>query len=183
MKKTITIIMISWVMMFGCNPSNKKDSSNESIAKMDSAITEVKPKKVDKTPVVETDIVNKSTKTPEGRCDISVILQTSESIENLTNEDIYKFLFTFSEDCKNNIEFGEFSNEVLFEVLLRYPLEISNNLKKDSIYQDIILNEIANPIMEMQSADEIINNVNSLEIPEQTKQDVISSYKISIGYK
>ena len=130
----------------------------------------------------KTQVVENKKMIPEGRCDINTILRTKRRIQSLTDDDVYSFLFTFSEDCKNNVEFGEFSNEILFQVLLKYADIISNHLKRDSIYQDIILSELANPVMEMQSVDEIIERINSLEVSEQSKQNVITSLKATLGY-
>lgn len=180
MKHSLFILIQIILFTLSCtNNSNKNELENSemdsvNISRAESEVSETHSK---------VQVIENRKMIPEGRCDINTILRTKNRIENLTDDDVYTFLFTFSEDCKNNVEFGEFSNEVLFEVVLKYSDIISNNLKKDSIYQDVILNELANPIMEMESMDTIIEAINSLDVTKQAKQDVITSFKITLGYQ
>ncbi len=57
------------------------------------------------------------------RCDIAVVQQTSSNLEQLKYDDIFQFLYTFTKDCSKKIEYSEFSNEVLFKILEKYPNE------------------------------------------------------------
>ena len=55
------------------------------------------------------------------KCDLTIVLETSNKINNLSEDLILRFLQTFGKECKNNVEFSEFSNEVLFKVIQGYP--------------------------------------------------------------
>lgn len=56
-------------------------------------------------------------------------------------------------------------------------------MKKDSIYREVILNELANPITELQSVDEVIKGINSLEIEESSKESIVKNLKMTLGYE
>lgn len=166
--------------LFGCTKTSSKGESQDveidsvTVSKTKSEVIKEKPKK---------EVIKVEKVIPEGRCDLTVVLSTKEKLENLTNDDVHSFLFTFSEDCKDNVEFGEFGNEVLFEVVLNYTDVVSASFENDSIYQDVILKELANPIAEMPNMDEIIESIGNLQIEEQAKQDIIRTFKATLGYQ
>src|SRR5688572_5499786 len=51
------------------------------------------------------------------KCDGSVLLSTSKKIGKLTQNEITDFLLTFGQECRNNAEYSEWSNELLFKTL------------------------------------------------------------------
>lgn len=163
-------LLFAFILFANCSHSdsqrftneNGKDSVNSAIEKSETSNSNVQHKK---------------NKVPKGRCDIDTIVKTDENINTLTSDDIYKFLFTFSEDCKSNAEFTEISNEVLFKVLLKYPKTLSASLKKDSIHKQIILEEIANPVIELKSLDKTIKAIKILQVPDTVKTDLIKKLK------
>src|SRR5687768_7465593 len=74
------------------------------------------------------------------RCDIAVLGQIDRNIENLKEKEIKDFLLTFDTSCNNNVEYSEFSNELLFKILDKHTLTIltvleskEKNLKTDKI--------------------------------------------------
>ncbi|MEO8472589.1 MAG: hypothetical protein ABI477_10350 [Chryseolinea sp.] len=113
---------------------------------------------------------------PKGRCDMAIVSRTASRIDLLRDEDVYEFLFTFSNDCKDNVEYSEFSNEVLFKVLLQYPELLSGSLNKDSLYKDVILQELASPVIEA-PIDRVINAVNKLGISDSARNKILRGVK------
>lgn len=51
------------------------------------------------------------------KCDSKVLVFTSKKIETLTQKELTDFLLTFGLECRNNVEFSEWSNELLFRIL------------------------------------------------------------------
>jgi len=60
------------------------------------------------------------------KCDTDKLIELSENLDNLNYETVKNFICTFDLTCKNNIEFSEWSNELLFKLIehdvnLLYP--------------------------------------------------------------
>ena len=77
------------------------------------------------------------------KCDIQIVVETDLNMTNLDDSNISEFLCTMDKACCNNIEFSEYSNEVLFKLIKSYPekfvgvMSSSNNLQKDYIYKEL----------------------------------------------
>ncbi|MEO5977325.1 MAG: hypothetical protein ABIS36_20815 [Chryseolinea sp.] len=110
---------------------------------------------------------------------MAIVSRTASRIDLLRDEDVYEFLFTFSDDCKDNVEYSDFSNEVLFKVLLQYPELLSESLNKDSLYKDVILQELASPVIEA-PIDRVINAVNKLRISDSARNKILRGVKVGI---
>ncbi|GAB5533751.1 MAG: hypothetical protein Roseis3KO_55280 [Roseivirga sp.] len=57
------------------------------------------------------------------KCDITVISFTDQHLDSLGYQDIYDLLCTIETTCADNIEFSEYSNEVLHRVLFYYTAD------------------------------------------------------------
>src|SRR5690606_30369658 len=55
------------------------------------------------------------------KCDLNIVLEVSENQDNLDLKLVSRFLRTLNGECTNNVEFSEFSNEMLFVVLVKRP--------------------------------------------------------------
>src|SRR5262245_39992446 len=51
------------------------------------------------------------------KCDMTNFLDISKNLGHLSHQQVSDFLLTFGEECKNNVEYSEWSNELLFELL------------------------------------------------------------------
>ena len=111
------------------------------------------------------------------RCDIDIVLETDENMANLSDNLIYLFLYSFDESCNNNAEFIEYSNEVLFKLLIHYPEEIATNIIKEDINQKIILNELSSPINDGINVNEVIKSVKKSNIDKIMKKKFITALK------
>jgi hypothetical protein len=101
------------------------------------------------------------------KCNLAVILEIEKDIDSLTIPKMKMFLEIFSKDCRNNAEFSELSNELLFTVIARYPeLFISVMCDKitDTDSQEIYF-QLSQPIHDLIPVDSIFNIINL------TKQD------------
>jgi hypothetical protein len=81
-------------------------------------------------------------------CKIEFVKKAHENLNNLTNEIIKEFLLTFHKDCSANVEYLEFSNETLFEILNSNPqlFMIVMKANKEQIQYQTILKTIEEPI-------------------------------------
>jgi hypothetical protein len=85
------------------------------------------------------------------KCNIEIVLEMSKNIGNNNADLIVKFLQSFGKECENNVEYSEFSNEVLFKLLQSQPEQFCKMLDKhkDSIDINYIIQEIENPLLDL----------------------------------
>lgn len=82
-------------------------------------------------------------------CNLEIVHNTNIKIDSLDFEQVELFLNTFDSTCKNNAEFHEYSNEVLFKVLNTQTFLLVKVLSTcKSINLPLILSEIENPVIE-----------------------------------
>lgn len=82
-------------------------------------------------------------------CNIKVVDETNINIDSLNYDQVELFLQTFDSTCKNNVEFSEYSNEVLFKLLtIRTILIVKVLSTSKNIDLQIIFAEIENPVIE-----------------------------------
>lgn len=109
------------------------------------------------------------------RCSIDIVWETDESIDNLSDTLIYLFLYSFDESCNNNVEYCEYSNEVLFKLLVQYPEKLAINLLKEGINQEIIFNELSSPINDAINTDQVVKSVKNANIDDALKNKIIAA--------
>lgn len=113
------------------------------------------------------------------KCNIEIVLEMSENIGYSNNRLIVKFLQSFGKECENNVEYSEFSNEVLWKLIQSQPEQFCKVLDKhkDSIDINYIIKKIENPLfdlVDLENTKEIIAksiNDKSLKIKLQTALD------------
>ena len=110
------------------------------------------------------------------KCRTEHLLAIHQNIDNLDGNLVLNFLSTFSVICEANVEFGQWSNELLFKILSTNPeltLEVlSNNLNQldtGSIYK-----ELESPLHDLIPIDSITTKIEPLNIDEQLKASVLS---------
>jgi len=113
-------------------------------------------------------------------CDIENVKSTEENLKNLNKNEITCFLQGFNDSCKYNIEYSEYSNKVLFEVLQAYPKDffsiLSNNQQINKKY---IYSEIANPIIDYDFG-KIIDQIIAINLKSKTKNEVIKQLRVAL---
>ena len=113
------------------------------------------------------------------KCDIKTVLKTSEKISQLTEGDIACFLLGFGDTCSNNVEYSEFSNEVLFKVVAKYPKEFLDVFSRDLINQGYILKELSTPLLDF-NLEEIVGGVKSIREESEIKGRILNSLQKAI---
>jgi hypothetical protein len=116
------------------------------------------------------------------RCDILVIKYTEAHLDKLLYTDLYKFLYTFSKDCSKNVEYSEYSNEMLFKVLEKYPEQLISCMSKEkSLNLDYILSELSTPILDI-NGKVIYERVQNALGDKLIKEKVLEALKKAIAY-
>lgn len=100
---------------------------------------------------------------------------------NLNDDQILSFLYSLGEECKNNVEFSEWSNEVLFNIVLANPeifLKVMDSYSTN-IELDWILKELEDPISDV-IIKEIYEKINNVNEYDSTKKLIIKSLQIAL---
>lgn len=96
-------------------------------------------------------------------------------MDNLSEDLVLRFLQTFGKECKNNAEFSEFSNDILFKVIQQNAEMFCNTLESNE--KQIELNEIIenlkNPINDSIDLELSINNIANTKVKPETKSKLI----------
>ena len=111
------------------------------------------------------------------KCSISIVAKTEKNIDNITKKQILTFLKTFGTECKNNVEFQEYSNEVLFKILeLKTDLfcQVVNE-RINNIEINQIIKEIDNPINDLYNIEIIKNRISKSSLEKSIKVKIIKA--------
>ena len=115
------------------------------------------------------------------KCNEDIVLRVHEHLDSLSVNEIIQFLKVFSIECRNNVEFSEFSNEVLFEVMDRQPMSFIKAIcetQSDIEYQ-AIYSEIKSPLHDLIPLDKIKKSVKSAPQRCERIDSVIKSLDIA----
>lgn len=108
-------------------------------------------------------------------------VQLNKKLNKLTKTHLDNFLKTFSTECNNNIEFSEWSNELLYEVINSYPKELITLLHDSSSTYElpVIYEELKSPLTDKYIPAEIIEKIKLLNINSPETDSVISALEIA----
>lgn len=172
------IYLIIAIIIISCNNKPKRDNiinveEKISIQRIDTS------KKINKKDELKS---NKKTKKPLDiqnlKCNIGVLAEIYATQNELDDKMIEYFLLTFDETCSLNIEYSEFSNELLFLVLNKSPQTIIELLSKNKkIKKSIILNTLRSPISDAIDIDELINKIMKVEGHDGLQKELLNSLK------
>ncbi|MGE5457590.1 MAG: hypothetical protein ACM3RX_04485 [Methanococcaceae archaeon] len=115
------------------------------------------------------------------KCNVDFVLEIHENLDSLTVNEIIEFLKVFSIECRNNAEFSEFSNEVLFEVMDRQPdkfIKAICETQADVEYQ-LIYDEIKSPVHDLIPINKIKKSIESVPQRCERIDSVIKSLDIA----
>jgi hypothetical protein len=113
------------------------------------------------------------------KCDGTVLTGMSEKAGSLTEREIRDFLLTFGKECRNNVEFGEWSNELLFLVLDKQTLLALRTIEKAERQLELseILSELSSPIHDGIDVRSLIKKVEQVKIDERLKKQILDNLR------
>lgn len=148
------------ILIFGCtsNQGSQDDTHNT-----DSLLVEETSKPI----VVDIE----SPETEISPCDGEIVLEIYKNQNSINEQMVTRLLLTFHQSCSNNVEFGEFSNEMLFKVLEKRPdLFLTVYKNNIAVIDTAILNsQLASPIHDLIPLKQIIDTIDSLDFDPETK--------------
>jgi hypothetical protein len=119
------------------------------------------------------------------KCSVTVLRKTFDRMDRLKERDIRSFLMTFDPGCDKLVDFSEWSNEILFDVLNEYPKEVLEVLEKDQkrINVDEILTELSAPVTDKVNIHELINKIDQIKGFKEMKNKVIEYLQKTSVYR
>jgi hypothetical protein len=116
------------------------------------------------------------------KCDGTIVTFAKEKVGRLNKDDIGDFLLTFGKECENNVEFAEYSNEVLFLVLDKQTELTLRTIEKQKQQLDLneILSTLSSPINDGIDVKSLIPKVEQVKFDGRLKKQVLDSLKIAV---
>ena len=114
---------------------------------------------------------SKALNTDSLKCNIDVVVRLSETMENPDKATILNFLCTFDETCNSNVEYSEFSNEVLFQVVQKHPDQVLELLSNKKVKTQVILKELKSPISDTYNVADIRGFIEKVEDIQNHKKE------------
>jgi hypothetical protein len=111
------------------------------------------------------------------KCDMDILLATSRKMGTLEQEEIKKFLLTLGTSCRQNVEFSEWSNEILFSLFDKQTGLTMRTIEamEESIEVQEILNELTSPVSDAIAVRRIITKVERVKISSGLKKEILES--------
>jgi len=115
-------------------------------------------------------------------CSVEAVSIAQERLASLNKEDFLCFIGTFDPTCSTNVEYSEFSNEVLFNVLLKHPQYVVEYVTDngEAMKTEYILGRLASPISDEIPVEQCIKAVSNTEGSSTAKTRIIASLKSSL---
>lgn len=108
-------------------------------------------------------------------CSIEAVTAAQQHLDLLSKEEFLCFIGTFDPSCSTNVEYSEFSNEVLFNVLLKHPeyliQYVADNVQVSAT--EYILACLATPISDAVPSEQCIKAVSEAEGSSMAKERLI----------
>jgi hypothetical protein len=117
------------------------------------------------------------------KCDNSILLSTSQKIGKLDQKEITNFLLTFGQECRNNVEYSEWSNELLFSLLDKQTdLAVKTMEKEEKRFEmEEIFDDLSSPIHDLINVKNIISKIEKVKIKRGLKDKIIERLKTADG--
>ena len=117
----------------------------------------------------------------DDKCSLEILKATADSLNELDKASISAFLSTFQKGCDKNVEYSEWSNELLFQVVEQYPKLFLKVLhENNSIDQKIILQELKTPVNDEIDLEQLIKSVEKASSNNETNKRVLEA--LFMGY-
>lgn len=176
MKNKLIYIIIAILLHLTLSCKNQKDSKiNASILTQKDTVT------ISDSLVNSENIIPNNMENVCDKCKIEFVKEVKINIDNLTEEQAYNFLCCIDESCTNNVEFTEFSNEMLYLLLYKKPELALRILSMNSnISLEYIKKQLENPVNDKIDVNNVYKNIENVGNYESVKKELLSSIKLAI---
>ena len=115
------------------------------------------------------------------KCNIKILKSFNESLDSLQINIAKEFFLTFNDTCSNNTEYSEWSNELLFDYLAKYPKNFIEVLSLDEKYQlNIIYKNLESPINDNYDLENIYKKIEIINTQSPIKKEILKRIKIAL---
>ncbi len=113
------------------------------------------------------------------KCDVGVVLFAKDKMGHLSQREVSNFLLTFGRECRNNVEYSEFSNEVLFDLIDRQTELVLKTMEKEKneIELNVILENLGTPINDAIDVKTILTKVERVKMNGRLKDKIVERLK------
>ena len=114
------------------------------------------------------------------KCDGTVLHSTSGKIGQLNQKELTVFLLTFGKECRDNVEYSQWSNELLFDLLDNQTELMMKTIQKEKNKIDFeeILNVISSPLLD-EDIDKLIEKVKGTKVDAEFKKTIVDKLIIA----
>lgn len=117
------------------------------------------------------------------KCDTKVLIPISKNLGTAKQSEIRDFLMTFGKECRNNVEFSEWSNEILFD-LLDKQTELTLQtivVEGKKIEKSEVIKVLSSPLLDRVDAKKLKERIKKLEFDPALKREIIEALKAAEG--
>ena len=117
------------------------------------------------------------------KCSMASLLEVSKHVGRVTHEEMVNFLVTFDPECRNNVEYFEWSNELLFELLEKQTELTARTIANQAKRIDLttIFENLEDPILDRFNIKTIIGKVEKINFNQEIKKEIIDRLKKADG--
>lgn len=113
-------------------------------------------------------------------CSIEILVNFERNFNTLSEELISLFFCTFDKACKFNVEYSQYSNDLIFKFLNTYPellLSSLSQMPSDSSKLEYIIQTFEHPISDIYDVDRLIVSLEEINDYPNLKLRIIKSLK------
>lgn len=112
-------------------------------------------------------------------CDINAVVNANAHIATLTEADFNCFINTLDPSCKSNVEYSEFSNEVLFKIVARHPMYLVRYVQEDAQPERTayVLSQLSAPSSDDITPEECARVISSLKDSSAAQNRILQALK------
>lgn len=189
MKYTFLIVI---TVLFGCSNGTNNQSADEidslnSIIRVKNIVIDSLKDELSNSQVLIQNLEDDQlkfnmSKQSDCECNIDYVSIAKQSIPDLTEDILLGFFCTFSEECKNDAEFGAFRNATLHEILSLKPELFIETIHKNhnEINLRAILSEVETPVHDGFDLRENYQSIKEVYGFDPIKDSVLSAIEINM---
>ena len=114
------------------------------------------------------------------KCKIEFARDIKTNIDSLTERQVYVFLCSMDESCINDVEFSQYSNDVLYLLLYKKPELVLKTLSKYDISLEYIREQLANPVNDRINVKEVHELIKNIDDYKEIKENLLKGIKLAI---
>jgi hypothetical protein len=116
------------------------------------------------------------------KCNRNILLEFDNHLDSLNNKLAKDFLHTFDKSCSNNVEFSEWSNELLFQFIEHYPDIFIKLLSSKEIFDTTyIYKNLETPVNDGINLEKIRANIKSVKSNSPIKAKLLECINNAIS--